>query len=145
MKTELAAFLDFLRDGGHRITGPRIEVAKRVFALHEHFSAEELQFLLRARRISRATVYRTLTLMVEAGLVKEHAFGTRGKLYEHIIGHPRHFHLVCDNCGAIEEIDAPDAEAALRAAAERMGYEIVGMDVVIHGICGKCRGKDKVG
>lgn len=141
MKTELAAFLDFLRGGGHRITGTRIEVAKRVFALHEHFSAEELQFLLRARGISRATVYRTLTLMVEAGLVKEHAFGTKGKLYEHIIGHPRHFHLVCDNCGAIEEIDAPDAERALRKAAEGMGYEILGIDVVVHGLCGKCRRK----
>ncbi|MEO0249713.1 MAG: Fur family transcriptional regulator [candidate division WOR-3 bacterium] len=128
MKTELAAFLDFLRDRGHRITGTRIEVAKRVFALHEHFSAEELQFLLRARKISRATVYRTLTLMVDAGLVKEHAFGTRGKLYEHIIGHPRHFHLVCDNCGAIEEIDAPDAERALRKAAELLSSDLQLLD-----------------
>ncbi|MEO0157925.1 MAG: Fur family transcriptional regulator [candidate division WOR-3 bacterium] len=139
MKEELAAFLDFLRRNAHRITGQRKEIARRVFALHEHFSAEELQFLLRAKNISRATVYRTLTLMVDAGLVKEHRFGKGGRLYEHVIGHPRHFHLICDNCGAIEEIDAPEAEKALKEAVDRMGYEILGMDVVIHGICGKCR------
>jgi len=141
MKEELAAFLDFLREKSHRVTSTRIEVAKRVFALHEHFTAEGLQFLLRTKNISRATVYRTLSLMVEAGLVKEHAFGPRGKLYEHIIGHPRHFHLVCDNCGTIEEINCPGAAEALSEAAKKSGYQVVTMDVVVHGICRKCRGK----
>jgi len=141
MKEELSAFLDFLRKRCHRITNTRIEVAKRVFSLHEHFTAEELQFLLRAKNISRATVYRTLTLMVEAGLVKEHAFGPRGKLYEHVIGHPRHFHLICDVCGAIEEIKCPGAAESLSRAAEGSGYRVVSMDVVVHGVCKKCEGK----
>ncbi len=145
MKEEITAFLAFLREKGHRITATRTEVAKRVFALHEHFSAEELQFLLRARKISRATVYRTLSLMVEAGLVKEHAFGTREKIYEHVIGHPRHFHLVCDNCGAIEEIKCPDAAGALTQAAREMGYMLVSIDVVVHGICKKCEEKTRSG
>ncbi|MGB9590132.1 MAG: Fur family transcriptional regulator [candidate division WOR-3 bacterium] len=139
MKEELMVFLDFLRAKGHRITTARAEVAKRVFALHEHFTAEELQFLLRARRISRATVYRTLSLMVESGLVKEYRFGQSGRLYEHVIGHPRHFHLVCDQCGAIEEINCPSAAEALSGDARKSGYQVLGIDVVVHGICGKCR------
>lgn len=142
MKEELAAFLDFLGKKGHRITSTRIEVAKRVFALHEHFTAEELQFLLRAKNISRATVYRTLSLMVEAGLVKEHRFSQDRRLYEHIVGHPRHSHLICDSCGAIEEINCPGATEALSRAAKKMGYRVMNIDVVVHGICGKCRVKE---
>jgi Fur family ferric uptake transcriptional regulator len=141
MKEELSAFLDFLRENGHRITSTRREVAKRVFSLHEHFTADELQFLLRSKNISRATVYRTLTLMVEAGLVKEHAFGTRGKLYEHVIGHPGHFHLICDVCGAIEEIKCQEATEAILKAAEGSGYRILSTDVVVHGICSRCQDK----
>jgi len=139
MKTEIRIFQSYLRRQGHRVTKQRLDVARKVFSLHRHFTADELQYMLRKEGVSRATIYRTLSLMLEAGLVKEHNFGDRGKIYEHIIGHTSHFHLVCITCGRITEIERTEIEDALARAATSEGFQILEKDVVLFGFCSQCR------
>ncbi len=139
MKREIRAFITYMKRKGMRITKQRIALAKKVFGLHRHFTADELYAFVRNTGVSRATVYRTLSLMVDAGLVKEHKFGSGAKLYEHIIGHSKHMHLVCVHCGKIVELPLKNLESALDNIAQQQGFEIIEKDVVIFGICQKCK------
>ena len=141
MKKELSAFVSYMRRKGMRVTQQRLALAKKVFGLHRHFTADELYSYVKSTGVSRATVYRTLSIMVEAGLVKEHKFGSGAKLYEHIIGHSNHMHMVCVNCGAIVEIPMDQIGEQLDEAAKAHDFKILEKDVVIFGLCAKCRDK----
>ena len=99
---EREQFLALLRGRGQRVTGERLTLFDEVFAQHGHIDAEELLRALQARgsKISRATVYRNLDLLVECGLARKQRLGRRGFLYEHVHGgQQNHDHLVCTGCG----------------------------------------------
>ncbi len=106
-----------------------------------HFEAEELAYHLRKKgtRISKATVYRTLPLLVKAGLIKEVIHGEKHHHYEHDHEENRHDHLICLNCGKIVEF----GEASLREIEERIckKHEFRPEKIVIEifGYCKKCR------
>nr|MCU0825521.1 transcriptional repressor [Leptospira sp.] len=104
-KQEMKAFEDYLREKGLKITNQRLLVAQKIFSSHNHFTAEGLLDELKDNkdRISKATIYRILAIMVEAGLLEEHDFGKDYKYYEHIIGHQHHDHIICMQCGRIVE------------------------------------------
>src|SRR5205085_11173923 len=82
---------------------------------HNHLDAGQLIDDLKAAglRVSRATVYRTLTKLVDAGLLRRLELGPR-TFYEHDYGYPQHEHLVCERCGRIIEFQSPDIDAKLR-------------------------------
>ena len=100
MKTEFDAFREFLGNKGMRFTPEREAILDEVFAEHEHFDVEELIMRLRQKgqRSSRASVYRTLALLVESGLVQEVFYEDGHNDYEHIYGHEHHCHLRCLGC-----------------------------------------------
>lgn len=87
-KKEMMAFEHYLKDKGLKITNQRLLVAEKIFSSHNHFTAEGLLDELKDNqdRISKATIYRILSIMVEAGLLAEHDFGKDYKYYEHIMG-----------------------------------------------------------
>src|ERR1019366_1353053 len=91
-------FLDFLARKGLRLTGQRRAIIEAVFSTEKHFTAEELLGWAQRRdkSISRATVYRTLPLLTESGLVREMDFGGDHKFYDpNYAEHPRHSHIIC--------------------------------------------------
>ena len=92
MADEYTLFKDFLSENQLKLTPERRAVLEAVFATHRHFDAEELVQILRqmGKRISRATVYRTLDLLVRGGLVHAMELGDSRKVYEHIVGHRHH-------------------------------------------------------
>ena len=94
-------FLSFLRERRQRVTAERLTLLDEVFRQHGHIDAEQLLAAVRQRglKISRATVYRNLELLVESGLVRRQRLGRRRFLYEHVHGGQRHDHLVCTACG----------------------------------------------
>lgn len=104
-KKEMLAFEEYLKEKGLKITNQRLLVAQKIFSSHNHFTAEGLLDELKDNkdRISKATIYRILAIMVEAGLLEEHDFGKDYKYYEHIIGHEHHDHIICMQCGRIVE------------------------------------------
>ncbi|MFA7256326.1 MAG: transcriptional repressor [Kiritimatiellales bacterium] len=101
-------FVEFLKNKDSRITQARRIVFNRVFARHDHFRADDLAAELSSgpNHVSRGTVYRTLDLMTEAGFVQKIRDQDVHAHYEHIYGHGRHHHLICENTGEFIEFSS---------------------------------------
>src|SRR5947209_18475355 len=97
-------FREFLEIRGEKLTEQRRTLVRHIFNSHKHFDADELVRDLHGagHDISRATVYRTLRLLVEAGLLRELRLTNR-TAYEHDYGYPAHDHLHCSPCNAVVE------------------------------------------
>src|SRR5262249_36635667 len=87
--------------------------------------------------VSRATIYRTLAKLVDAGLLRRLEVGTR-TFYEHDYGYPQHEHLFCDKCRRMIEFQNPAIEAVLADACRQHGFVRSGHSFIIHGICAEC-------
>jgi Fur family ferric uptake transcriptional regulator len=143
MKTEREIFQEFLARKGMRLTPEREAILTEVFAEHDHFDMDELYMRLRAKeqRISRASLYRTLPLLVESGLVQEVFYEDGHMHYEHIYGHEHHCHLRCLSCRKIIEFRDRAVEEAEKRIGRANGFETVGHRLEIYGYCSQCRGK----
>lgn len=140
---EMEAFRAALRAKGLSATHQRLTIAKAAFSTHSHFAADELFAQVRKLdpRVGRVTVYRTLAVMVEAGLVEERQFRKDRVLYEHVIGHGHHDHMVCIHCGRIHEFSSPRIEAEQEAAAEKYRFSILHHSHTLFGTCRTCSRK----
>jgi len=129
-----------LRKSGFRWTNQRALIVRTALETHEHFTAEEL--LDRCRRVdpkvSRATVYRTLTVLEEAGFVEGLETGDGGRKFEHVLGHEHHDHMVCLRCGKIIEFRDDELERRQELAAAREGFSIQRHSLRIYGHCRDC-------
>jgi Fur family transcriptional regulator, ferric uptake regulator len=133
----------YLRSNRLKLTPQRRRVFERVFATHEHFSAETLFEWLRAAgkdgpAVSRATVYRTLDLLERGGFVESLDTGQGGLMYEHVLGHHHHDHMVCVECGGIEEFHERRIEELQAEAAMACGFTVTGHVHRLSGICRVC-------
>jgi Fur family ferric uptake transcriptional regulator len=122
-----------------RFTAPQRELLKHIFAQHHHFDTAQLIAELKKSgyRGSRATVYRTLAELVDAGLLRKFEIGRR-TVYDHDYGYPWHEHLVCEDCGTIIEFQHPAIEAALREVAAQHQFRAAEYTLVVRGVCGPC-------
>lgn len=139
----LERFRQKLRDRRLPVTRPRLAVAGAVFAAEDHPSVSELSRRLRAggEVIGTATLYRTLQLLVEMGLVRERDFGDGQSHYEPAATQA-HDHLICDRCGRVLEFPADRVERMLRVTADEQRFQYRSHRVDVHGICHECRGRD---
>jgi Fe2+ or Zn2+ uptake regulation protein len=128
--------LDDLRDQGFKITSPRHLVIERVAGRDENFTAEELAAELAP--IGRATVYRTLKLLLDQGLICRVVLNDGAVCYRASHrGH--HHHLVCVSCGATEDVHLHDVENVIDGVRDASNYEIVGHRIEIYGFCPDCK------
>jgi len=126
--------------GGKRST--KRERILGVFLKHEgHLSADDLVDLIRREdaRISRATVYRTLQWMVDAGIARKVDFGEGRFRFEHSYRHPRHFHLICKTCNRSLEFLSSDIEALIEEVAAARNFSARQSVLQIYGTCDECR------
>lgn len=141
MKKEIEKkFCSYLRQRGMRCTAERKIILREVFSVHRHFDTEELFEMLRRKKtgISHASVYRTLPLLVSAGLVSRIA-GVGGKyVYEHIYGHRHHDHMMCIRCGRNIEFSDDNIEKMQLAICDEYGFEPAYHILKINGLCRKC-------
>jgi Fur family ferric uptake transcriptional regulator len=138
------AFNSFLSERSLKLTTQRKRVFDRAFATHEHFSAETLYLWLKREdgpSVSRATVYRTLGLLVEGGFLESLDTGQGELLYEHVLGHTHHDHLVCVDCGRIEEFREPRIEELQQEACARKGFKLLHHNLRLFGTCPACTKK----
>jgi Fur family ferric uptake transcriptional regulator len=137
--------IDRLRPEGSKRSSKR-DVIVNVFLRQEgHFSADDLVDIIRREdhRISRATVYRTLQWMVEAGIARKVDFGEGRFRFEHSYRHPRHFHLICKSCNQSSEFLSSDIEALIEEIASARNFSAAQSVVQIYGQCESCRtGRD---
>ena len=127
-----------LRERGQRVTPQRLLIHRAIKRLDRHATADEIlnEVSDTLPNASLPTVYATLDLFEDLGIVRRVAAGEGAALYD-----PRpdaHHHLVCTSCGRVEDLDAPlDTERAVRAA-RRGGFEPRRAELVVHGLCADC-------
>lgn len=134
------AYVDSLRPAGSKRSSKR-DLIVNVFLRQEgHLSADDLVDLIRKedRRISRATIYRTLQWMVEAGIARKVDFGEGRFRFEHSYRHPRHFHLICKSCSRSFEFLSSDIEALVEEIATARNFSARQSVVQIYGTCEEC-------
>jgi Fur family ferric uptake transcriptional regulator len=147
-KAEGAALLDrfrrHLREHHQPITRQRELVAHVVFRSEEHLSVDAIQRELRqeGEQVGLATVYRTLDLLVESGLVRAHEFGEGFKRYEPMAPRSDHEHLICERCGRVVEFANERLERMLPVLADEHGFHHRRHRVDIYGICRECRHRE---
>ena len=140
--TPIDKFREFLLTKKQRLTPEREAVVRAVYASHEHFDADHWVSTLALkpgmRRASRSTVYRTLDLMQEAGLIRRVARVNDRAVYEHDYGYPQHDHLICKKCQKLIEFPNEDIAAVLEKVAEEHGFRMTGHRLEVEGVCAEC-------
>lgn len=134
------AFHRFLRDRSIKFTVPRRQVLDAVLQISEHFEAEQLLFALRQQghRVAKATIYRTLPLLVDCGILKQVRFDVKPAHYECCFGETAHDHMVCRRCGRIIETSSDDVVELRQRLAARHGFHAVSHRFQISGLCSEC-------
>ena len=127
------------RSTPQRFTVPQKDLVEHVFARHSHFDADQLAKDLEdaGLNISRATVYRTLSKLVDAGMLRKLEIGPK-TYYEHDYGYPQHEHLVCGTCGKMIEFQHPAIETAIEEICGQHQFQMAGHTLVIRGTCVDC-------
>lgn len=138
--TEATRFETFLRSKKLKLTGERMEILATIFRKDKHFDAEELHAELKSmgRDISRATVYRTLDLLVQCGLVRKSSLGSSHANYEAAHENEHHDHLICLGCNKVIEFYRPDLETLQEAICLERTFKPLHHSLQIFGLCSDC-------
>ena len=139
--TEEAKFADYLDDNGIKLTPGRRVVFEEAMKAHGHFAPEALvkQCKANKRKVSRATVYRSLRELLEAGVIRETAYGEKHTIYEHIYDEKPHHHARCIRCGELFEIPDLGEETKYKPILDKMNFKVLGHEMTFYGICEKCQ------
>ena len=133
---------DFIRRKGLRRTAQRERIVAAVFSKDEHFSAEELyeRVCTSVANTSRATVYRTLGLLVEAGLLRAIDLGDNQTTYDpNFLDKPAHDHLVCIDCGRVVEFEDAQLERLTACMTHQLGFAPIRQSLKIEATCEQLR------
>ncbi len=125
-----------LADSGHRITEPRRALIDAMRDLGDHFTAEEL--LQATPGVGRATVFRTLRLLLDLGALC-HVVMESGTVGYRLTSEGHHHHIVCSGCGAMSDFATCDIQDLLDELHRRTGYEIQAHRLEVYGLCSDCR------
>lgn len=143
---------NFLTSKGLRQTKQREVVIEAAFATEDHFCAEDLIDRVRSidRSVSRATVYRSLALLVESGLLREVDLGRDQTFYDpNFLEKPQHNHLICNDCDRVVEFEDEHIALLEDCITRRLGFSPVTKSIRIEANCnelarlGKCKNRRK--
>ncbi len=143
----LERFKKILRQGGLKYTKQREVLLKTLYHSEIHYTPESLYVEIKHNEpyfnVGIATVYRTLNLLEEAGMVTSISFGAAGKKYE-LANKPHHDHMICKSCGKIVEFENAIIERQQSLIAKELGFKLTGHLMQLYGICKDCDNKIKV-
>ena len=134
------AFIAFLQDRGLRYTKERQAIFEEAAAFKGHFDPEMLYLtiLSKGARVSRASVYRTLALMRDAGVIESVENAERIARYESTIGRQHHDHMLCTSCGKVIEFYSEKLESIQDALCQEHGFAGLSHSLEIRGLCRNC-------
>jgi Fur family ferric uptake transcriptional regulator len=134
-------FVGYLREHNLPVTAQRLAIADVLLTSERHLAAEEVaqEVTVRGRTVGTATVYRTIDTLLESGLVVERDFGEGFRRFEPARDVPHHEHLVCTQCGRVEEFRDERLERMTTIVAESRGFARQRHRLVIHGVCRDCQ------
>lgn len=140
--TPVERFREFLDSKGKRFTAQRGKLVEHIFSRHEHFEAEqlveELSYGEANNRTSRATIYRTLGDLVDAGLLRKMDLPEK-TVYEHDYGYPQHDHLYCTVCEELFEFQSDELKELRNKVAKDHQFKVTGHRLIVTGVCAECR------
>ncbi|MEA3188619.1 MAG: Fur family transcriptional regulator, ferric uptake regulator [Chthoniobacter sp.] len=143
---------EFIEAKGLRKTAPREAIITAAFSTTSHYTADELLGMAKKIEpsVSRATVYRTLPLLVECGVLREMDFGKEHKFYDpNFVEHPTHNHLICVDCDKIVEFEDRNMETLENCITKRLGFSPASKMIRIEATCdelksrGACKNRGK--
>ncbi len=138
---EKKVFRDFLSSKGLKLTKERQRILDEVFAFHGHFDPEGLLLKMKKKsiKVSKASIYRTLPLLVESGLIEQVEKNDKHAHYEHTFGHGHHDHLICLKCGVVIEVFSPRLEDIQDELCEENRFHGKTHTLEIKGYCRNCK------
>ncbi len=141
IEREKNKFEQYLKGCGLKLTNGREIVFNEVIHAHGHVAPEELikQCKQNKRKVSRATVYRCLRELLEAGVIRETALGAKHQHFEHLYDEKRHHHARCVRCGDHIEFPDLDEDEIYQPVLEKRGFKILGHEMHFYGICKDCQ------
>lgn len=135
------AFTQFLNDGKYRKTPERYAILRKALEMDSHFEVDALHLAIEqdGYHVSRATVYNTVELLEDAGILRKNVFGQNTSTYE--VARNNHIHMVCRKCGKIKEIvDSHIAAEVMALKTDK--FQPHSFSITLFGICSDCRNTD---
>ncbi|MBF0235712.1 MAG: transcriptional repressor, partial [Desulfamplus sp.] len=137
----LAVYKEYLKNNNLFFTKERAYILESVLKQKDHFSVDDLLFDIQRKKVgkvSRATLYRNLSQLTEAGILNEADFGHGHIHYENLLVTIAHEHLICKMCSKVIEVDSEKLDKAIKTLGKEISFETTNYKVQIFGVCNEC-------